>query len=256
MRPHKDRPSIGDIFRTRQGCDVEILEYQRYNKILVKFLDKEGHEKYVSKKELLNGRIKNPFHPDVVGIGFFGVGPHIGKIHAGSNTTSKEYSHWHSMLTRCYYQKYHERFPTYVGCSVDSQWHNFQEFAEWCQWQEGFKYPKSVLDKDLLVPGNKIYSPENCVFLPPELNGLIVSPKKIGKQFPAGISYQKDYGKYIVSCAVEGKNKNLGRYECPEEAFAVYKDFKENLVRGKAEEYKGVIDVRAYTALLNFEIRE
>lgn len=72
MRPHKDRPSIGDIFRTRQGCDVEILEYQRYNKILVKFLDKEGHEKYVSKKELLNGRIKNPFHPDVMEIKFYG----------------------------------------------------------------------------------------------------------------------------------------------------------------------------------------
>ena len=256
MRPHKNRPEIGSLYKTNQGCTVEVLDYTHYSKVLVKFLDDVGHERLVSKKELLNGRVKNPFHPEVRGVGFFGVGPHIGKIGQGSSVSSKEYVHWTSMLTRSYADYYHERFPTYIGCSVDEQWHNYQEFAEWCQWQTGFKDEGSVLDKDLLVSGNKVYGPETCVFLPPELNNLIVTQTKAGKDTPPGISYQNGCGKYIVSCAIDGKNKNLGRYKCPHEAFAVYKAFKEALVKEKAEEYKDRIDIRAYTAMLNFKVQE
>ena len=256
MRPHYNRPEVGAKYKTNQGCTIEIVEYVSYTKVLVKFLDDTGHERFVSKKELLNGRIKNPFHPEVRGVGFFGVGPHVGKIEHQSNVSSKEYVHWTSMLTRSYADYYHEKFPTYIGCSVDSQWHNFQEFAEWCQWQVGFKDKGSVLDKDLLVSGNKVYSPETCVFLPPELNNLIVTQTKAGKDTPPGISYQNGCGKFIVSCAIDGKNKNLGRYKCPEEAFSVYKAFKEDLVKEKAEEYKDRIDHRAYTAMINFKVQE
>lgn len=251
MRKHKNRPTVGTKYTTKQGCEVEILEYISYSKILIKFNDAVGLEKFVSKKELLNGMIKNPYHPDVRGVGFFGEGPHVAKV---GNEISKEYTHWSSMLSRCYYQKYHERFPTYIGCSVDPQWHNFQEFAEWCQWQVGFGAPKSVLDKDLLLPNNKIYSPEACVFLPAKLNNLIVTQVKPGKNVPAGISFQESSQKYIVSCAIDGKNKNLGRYKCPKEAFKVYKDFKENLVKEKADEYKDQIDPRAYFALVNYKV--
>lgn len=256
MRSHYNRPQVGDVFTTNQGCQVEVVDYQAYNNIMVRFLDNQSHEKVVSKKELLNGSIKNPFYPEVRGIGFFGVGPHIGKLGKGSLINSKEYTHWSGMMTRCYYGGYHERFPTYKDCSVDHQWHNFQEFAEWCQWQVGFDNKKSVLDKDIVLQGNKVYSPETCVFLPPELNGLIVSPKRKGKTTPSGISFQASSMKYIVSCAIDGKNKNLGRYKCPEEAFVVYKEFKESLVREKAEEYKDKIDIRAYTAMLNFKVQE
>lgn len=255
MRSHYNRPQVGDVFTTNQGCQVEVVDYQAYNSILVRFTDIQSHEKIVSKKELLNGSIKNPFHPEVRGIGFFGVGPHTGKLCRGSLVNTKEYTHWSSMMTRCYYEGYHERFPTYAECSVDPQWHNFQEFAEWCQWQVGFGNKKSVLDKDLLSAGNKLYSPETCVFLPPELNSLIVTQVKVGKHFPAGISFQQSSQKYIVSCAIDGKNKNLGRYKCPDEAFAVYKDFKESLVKEKAEEYKDRIDIRAYAGMMNFKVQ-
>lgn len=239
----------GDTFKTYQGCDLEVIEYLTCNKIKVKFLDYGSSEKYVATKELKNGSIKNPYYPAVRGIGFHGVGPHKTRI---DSKAPKEYVHWSSMFTRCYWEGYHERFPTYIGCNVEEQWHNYQEFAEWCQWQVGFG--NGVLDKDLLYKGNKEYGPESCVFLPSELNSLIVTQEAKGKSTPAGISYQECYNKYIVSCAINGKNKNLGRYKCPEEAFAVYKDFKENLVRSKAEEYKDQIDIRAYAALSNFTV--
>ena len=237
--------SVGDKFNTKQGCVVEVVEYNAYNKIKIKFLDYAGHEMTTAGKELKSGSVKNPYHPFVRGVGFIGSGPY-------SCAKTKEYTHWSSMLARCYTEVYQERFPTYKGCKVDPQWHNFQEFAEWCRWQIGFD--GGVLDKDILVKGNKVYSPETCVFVPKEINGLIVCPTKAGKTAPAGISFQTSSQKYIVSCAIDGKNKNLGRYSCPEQAFKIYKEFKENLVKEKAEVYKDRLDIRAYTALINFEV--
>ena len=256
MRPHFSRPEVGKIYETNQGCQVQVIDYIAYSKILVKFLDESAHEKFVGKKELLRGAVKNPFFPEVRGVGFFGVGPYTGKISFGSSINTKEYSHWSCMLTRSYCPKYQEKFPTYLTCSVDPQWHNFQEFAEWCQWQIGFTDENSVLDKDLLFQGNKIYSPETCVFLPPKLNNLIVSQVRNGKDTPAGVSFQESSQKYIVSCAIDGKNKNLGRYKCPVEAFSVYREFKENLVKEKAYEYRDKIDDRAFYALMNYKAPE
>lgn len=242
----------GDRFETTQGCTVEVLKYEAYNKITVKFLDYAGHVKVTANKELLSGMVKNPFHPQVRGVGFFGDGPHKARI--GKDTTP-EYVHWSSMLTRSYYEGYHERFPTYIGCSVNEQWHNFQEFAEWCQWQPGHNMGY-VLDKDILFQGNKEYGPETCVFVPTELNSIIVTQVKPGKPVPAGISFQNGCKRYIVSCAINGKNKNLGRFTCPDEAFKVYKSFKEELVKERAEKYKDTLDVRAYQAFMNFTVPE
>lgn len=239
----------GDTFTTYQGFTLEVIEYIRCNKILVKFRDAGGAEKLVAIKELLSGSIKNPYHPSKLDIGFVGVGPYSSR--KGGRIT-KEYMHWSSMFTRCYDPAYHSRFPTYETKYVDNQWHNYQEFGEWCQWQTGFG--TGVLDKDLLFKGNNVYSPETCVFIPSEINSLIVTPITKGKKTPVGISYQTSHKSYLVSCAIKGKNKNLGRYKCPEKAFAVYKDFKENLVRSKAEEYKEQIDIRAYAALSNFTV--
>lgn len=245
---------VGDRFSTNEGYNIEVLEYQAYNKVRVKFLE-EDCERLVAVKEILKGNIKNPFHPVVRGVGFFGIGPHRSKVLGDSTKTTSEYVHWSSMLTRSYYDGYHKRFPTYVGCSVDEQWHNFQEFAEWCQWQPGHNMGY-VLDKDVLVQGNKVYGPETCVFVPPELNSIIVTQVKPGKGTPAGISFQTSYQKYIVSCAINGKNKNLGRYKCATEAFAVYKEFKECLVKERAEKYKDVLDERAYQAFMNYTVPE
>ena len=78
------------------------------------------------------------------------------------------YDRWHGMLRRCYSAAWQSRHPAYIGCSVDKRWHSFVAFREWAlsqpQW-EGLH-----LDKDLLVPGNKVYSPETCLFIPQSVN--------------------------------------------------------------------------------------
>ena len=250
-REKKLSVKVGDKFTTNEGYEIEVLEYDVYKRVKIRFNTEFPSEKYVAVKEILKGNIKNPYHVTVRGVGFWGVGPYSSRNEDG--TPIKEYIHWTSMLNRCYTEDYKKRFPTYVGCSVDRQWHNYQEFAEWCNWQVGFK-DGYVLDKDILVKGNKVYSPETCVLVPAELNSLVVTQVKPGKDVPAGISFQNGCQKYIVSCAIDGKNKNLGRYKCPEEAFAVYKEFKENLIRERAEKYKDKMDIRAYHALTNYVI--
>ena len=84
---------------------------------------------------------------------------------------SRCYSVWREMLRRCYDSKYHERKPTYIDCSVHQDWHFFSNFKEFydTNYREGYE-----LDKDLLVPGNKIYSKDNCRFVPKIINCLFL----------------------------------------------------------------------------------
>ena len=53
---------------------------------------------------------------------------------------------------------------------------------------------------------------------------------------------------------MDKKNKFLGRYKTPEEAFQVYKQFKERYIKEVAEEYKNVIPQKLYEAMINYKI--
>jgi hypothetical protein len=179
------------------------------------------------------------------GVGFLGEG----RYKAGED--KREYRMWSNMLTRCYYGPYHERFPTYVDCTVDPVWHNYQIFSEWVTNQRGFENCW-VLDKDILIRGNKIYSPETCCLVPSEINSLIVIPTRKGKTEPTGVSFQASSQKYIVSCAVKGKNKNLGRYSTIDESVEVYKAFKKQVILSTANKYKDLLREDVYEALINY----
>ena len=71
------------------------------------------------------------------------------------------YAAWANMLARSYDPKYHEIKPTYADVTVCCEWHLFSAFAEWYEINHiaGFE-----LDKDILVSGNKVYSPSTCIF--------------------------------------------------------------------------------------------
>ena len=114
--------------------------------------------------------IKCPYEPRTYGIGYLGEGKY--KTRENGKLT-KCYDTWHSMLERCYYPKYQEKYPTYKDCEVCESWHNFQAFAEWYN-DNYYEIHGEVmcLDKDILIKGNKIYSPETCVFVPEKINNL------------------------------------------------------------------------------------
>lgn len=77
------------------------------------------------------------------------------------------YERWVSMLKRCYSLSWLNKYPTYKGCSVCKEWLTFSNFKSWMEQQD---WKGCDLDKDLLVKGNKVYSPETCCFIPKELN--------------------------------------------------------------------------------------
>ena len=183
----------------------------------------------------------------------YGVGINDGKYPTTLNgIITKEYNLWNSMLKRCYSVKYHINQPTYVGCNVSDNFKHYTYFFEWCQNQIGFGGCDFSLDKDLIYKGNKEYNENNCVFIPREINNVLIKNKSIRGLLPIGVS--KRGNNYIALCSAEGKQICLGTYNTPELAFNAYKTFKEAHIKELAEKYKDTISQRAYQALLNYEV--
>lgn len=154
---------VGCTHPTKRCGLVEVLEYINSRKVRVKFIA-TGFITYTMAHNLRNGCVSDPYKPTVQGIGFLGEGSYKSK---SGNTMSKVYQVWHDMLRRCYSSEYQEKQPTYIGCSVCPEWLNFQTFGKW--FDDNY-IPGYHLDKDIKVPGNKVYSPETCLFVSREEN--------------------------------------------------------------------------------------
>ncbi len=131
---------------------------------------------------------------------------------------------WRRMFVRCYCPKYQELKPTYKGCTVDSEWHYLSNFRNWYL-QQGDVSNKH-LDKDILYPGNKVYGPDTCVFVSPELNTLFTKRNAARGQYPIGVSYNKQHKKFEVRMSYYNNNNIkklfLGYYTDVQEASEVY----------------------------------
>ena len=169
---------------------------------------------------------------------------------------TKCYNTWRAMLERCYSSRLHEKYSTYIDCQVCDQWLDYQNFAEW--WENNYyeiKGQRIALDKDILVKGNKIYSPNTCVFVPSKINSLFVKRDKMRGELPIGVTKRKNG--YQAYCANgNGKNITLGTFDNPHEAFLIYKLNKELLIQGMANEYKDEIPSKLYDAMMVYEVEE
>ncbi len=130
------------------------------------------------------------------------------------------YQTWVSMLKRCYSAKYHTRFPTYIGCAVCDDWLYFSNFKKWMEQQD---WRGKQLDKDLLVGGNKVYSPNTCLFIPQRLNTTLTLRGKARGDYPIGTCYHKKNSVYLANCRDgSGKRLYLGYHKTPQEAHRVW----------------------------------
>lgn len=240
----------GMIFKTNSCGECTVIEYENFKNIKVMFSD--GTVVKCRGDHLRTGTVKNPNVPSVLGIGYLGVGEHLASVD-GRNT--RLYQKWINMLTRCYCEKQRHKNKTYEQCTVAEEWFSFQNFAEWASKQAGCDQPGWQLDKDILVLGNKIYSPETCCFVPSQINNLFTHIKSEGNVF-TGVSFAKDRKKYRVYCNDGfGTNHRLGSFNTKEEAFKVYKDFKESIIKNAAYMWKGVISDEVFDALMAYEVR-
>jgi len=151
----------------------------------------------------------------------------------GKQVLCPYYRRWFNMLTRCYDIKQLARQPTYIGCTVCDEWLTFSNFKNWMA-RQGWEGKE--LDKDILVQGNKVYSPATCIFVSHSINNLLASKGGNRGSYPQGVSFNKLSGKFVAQCSVDGKNKGLGYYKTIEAAQAAYRDFKYKVIRKLALE--------------------
>jgi hypothetical protein len=245
----KTRIQVGDKFSPKQGGECRVIADLGGRKVRIRFLDEYRHEQDVYKTNLIRGEIKNPYYPSVCGVGFTGVGPHGAWL---DGKLSPVYLRWVNMMKRCYEVGSGDLNSSYDDCSVSPDWHNLQTFGDWLHSQPSWGEEEHDLDKDLLVRGNRVYGPGACLLIPRRLNYLLTRSSS-SKGLPVGVHLR--YGRYQAKCrAADSRYANLGTFSCPDEAFAVYRAYKESVIKLVAEEQKDRIDPRLYEALMNYEV--
>ena len=194
-----------------------------------------------SKNPLLNKKL-------VQGVGVNDADYQIHPSVNGKKEMCPYYRKWSDMIKRCYSEKALALNPSYKDCSVCDEWLLFSAFKSWMVKQD---WQDKDLDKDIMVQGNKIYSPVTCLFVDPDVNMLLTRGNSIKRDLPIGVSFDKQRGKYQAKHKRNGKTKMLGRYGTAEEAHEVYKKFKYKLIK----EVALLQSEPLRTALLNYVIR-
>lgn len=87
----------------------------------------------------------------------------------------KIYQLYYNCFTRCYNEEYKDKYKHYKGVTVCDEWIDSKEsFYKWVR-DNFYDYPQELqFDKDILSirTGKRIYSPENCCFVPKDVNIL------------------------------------------------------------------------------------
>ena len=238
------------------GSEMVIVKYRTNRDVDIYFPEYDWTAKNREYKGFKNGNIKCPYERRYFGVGYIGEGKY--KVWENGKNT-KCYKTWHNMLNRCYDEKFHEKYPTYIGCEVDKNWHNFQNFAEWYynNYYE-IEGQKMCLDKDILVKHNKVYSPKTCIFVPQTINSLFVKRDNNRGESVIGTSLKN--GRYRVQCwsfdPETGKSKQeyFGYYDSQEKAFEIYKYYKEKNIKQVADYYKDKIPEKLYDGMYSYKV--
>jgi hypothetical protein len=241
---------VGEKYITNEGFKIEIIEYFGAFDCTIQFECGLTVNKVIY-SNIKKGRIKNPNHKSVFGVGFFGQGKYKAKVQCEK---TEQYNRWTDIFRRCYDKKYQEKHPTYKEVTVCEEWSNFQNFAKWyednynSETMEGW-----CLDKDILVKGNKIYSPETCCFVPQEINKLFMKRASKRGNYPIGVWKHKG-GKMVAGIVENNKSKHLGLFNTPEEAFESYKKTKESYIKEVADKWKDKLNSRVYKAMIDYQV--
>lgn len=237
------------------GSKMIITEYKSSKDINVYFPEYKYTAYNVQYGQFKDGRLSCPFEKRTYSVGYIGVGPHKTKEN-GKKT--KEYEIWNHMLQRCYDEKHYIKQPTYIGCTVCDEWLCFQNFAEWYK-NNYYEIPgqRMAIDKDILIKGNKVYSPDTCVIVPQCINSLFLKHEATRGEYPIGI-YKNSKNRLVVQCNIyenkKIKRKYLGSFGQDQlsEAFYLYKTTKEANIKIIADEYKDKIPQELYDAMYNY----
>lgn len=250
---------LGEEHYNKQGCLMRIVEYVGNDDITVEFQDEYKAKVHTTYCNFQKGGVKNPYYPSVYGVGM------IGEKYLCSDSNSekwhtKEYEVWKNVLQRCFYEKKKKTLPTYQKATCCEDWLLYDNFYEWLHSQENFDRwlngDKWAIDKDIIIKGNKLYSPDTCCLVPNNVNVLFTKRDNYRGNLPIGV--KRNTRGFQANCENQllGHRQYLGTYSTPDKAFNVYKEYKEGLIKQVAqEEYvQGNITKECYEAMLRYEV--
>ena len=140
------------------------------------------------------------------------------------------YAVWMNMLQRCYSEKFQESNPTYIGTSVCNEWLSAATFKEWMEQQD---WQGKSLDKDIIAPGSKLYSPETSTFVLKATNNFVIARDACRGEYPIGVSLYKRTGKYQAHCKnpFTREQEGLGYFSTTGEAHEAWRKRKHEIAQ-------------------------
>lgn len=242
---------VGETYEHPVYGKYSIVELVKGKKAVIEF-ENTRFRCLCSINNVIHQRVKDPMFAIICGIGYIG----IRKSNKLNPSKSQAYRIWLNMIKRCYDNNIQEKRPTYRGCSVCEEWHCFATFEEW--YSNNAKNEDWCLDKDILIKGNKLYSPETCCFVPNEINALFTKRQNHRGCNPIGVQYcapqRRFKACYKASLSKGTENGYIGTFDTPEEAFNAYKVAKEAWIKEVADKWKDKLDPKVYEALYLYEV--
>lgn len=145
-------------------------------------------------------------------------------------TRNKAYLTWKGILRRCYDTK-QKCYVNYKGCTICAEWTLFSKFERWYEKHYRLGYD---IDKDILVPGNKVYGPNVCCFVPQSVNKLLTARARARGPLPQGVTRATRDGKvtgFVATVHRGGKMYAIGWGQDPQELHEIYKKEKAAQIR-------------------------
>jgi len=136
------------------------------------------------------------------------------------------YRAWSSMLNRCYSLKVKARQPQYEDATCVVEWLLFSKFCSWMLQQD---YVNKQLDKDIIKPNNKHYSPETCGFVDQRTNKFLTDSGAKRGSYLIGVHLDRGKFRSDVCNSLENKREILGYFNTELEAHLAWKKRKHEL---------------------------
>jgi len=117
---------------------------------------------------------------------------------------------WNAMRARCKEDGcVQQAFPNLHWLRDVCQFLELQFLCRMARKQIGFRNEIYQLDKDLLIPKNKIYSEDTCVLLPAALNSFVMNTESKRTELPQGVVLVPENGRYKTQLRIDGKPNML-----------------------------------------------
>lgn len=255
----KTTDRLNKIYTNNKGEEFIIVEYNNATDVTVMFLDEYRTKIHTQFYNIKKGIVRNPYFSNIYNVGYIGVGKHIPTI---KRRATHKYETWRDMIRRCHSENFHKRNSAYIGTTMCKEWYNFQIFGDW--YDENYYEIKGQvmnLDKDIIVKGNKFYSPETCVFVPSCINSVFTKSDKARGECVIGVNFHSRDKVFEANCndmfldkPMKKPSIYLGRFDNENDAFLVYKNYKENYIKRVADFYKESIPNKLYEAMYNWVV--